>query len=357
MDAQRNLSQCLISPKASIKSAMRKMQQSNQTTLFVTDGQRKLVGAMTDGDIRRSLLKNGNLKGSVISCCNRSPISLTAPYDKQFARGMILDNEIEHLAIVDKNKCVIEVLSRKQLLYANIQHSVNIPVVIMAGGRGMRLEPFTKILPKPLMPVGDKPIIEIIMDKFHRHGVQSFFLTINYKGDMIRSYFDNTELPYNIQYIEEKEFLGTAGSLKLLPDDFPHTFLISNCDITVETDFNKVVEFHKQGKFSITVLGAFYHFQVPYGVIDFENDGAIKAIREKPTVDYTINTGVYIAEKDVLRYIPDGSLFHMTDLIKVLLKKRKRVGIYHVHEDSFIDIGEWSEYKKNINKILAATEG
>lgn len=329
------------------------MQQANQTTLFVVSGTKQLLGALTDGDIRRAILKSGSIQGTVAATCKKSPVYITQPFQKETARDMIRTHEIEHLPVVDHKMCVLDVLSRKDLVSNKDSSLLKLPVVIMAGGRGLRLEPFTKILPKPLMPVGNKPILEIIMDKFHKHGVHDFYLTVNYKADMIRSYFDSSQVPYRINYVQENEFLGTAGSLRLLPDDFPDTFMISNCDITVDTDYKNAVEFHEKGHFSLTLIGAFHHFQVPYGIVDFSDQGAVRSIREKPTFDYTINTGVYIAHKDILGYIPERTTFHMTDLIKVLIKKRKRVGIFHVSEESFIDIGEWGEYKKNMNKILS----
>jgi len=224
-------------------------------------------------------------------------------------------------------------------------------VVIMAGGKGTRLNPFSKIFPKPLIPIGEKPVIEIIIDEFRKQGISEYFLTLNYKGKMVEAYFDNTEKDYKVEYIWEDDFLGTAGSLRLLEGKIGDTFIVSNCDVMVKADFGEVLNLHKEQNASLTILSSIQYYEIPYGITKFKKGGEVTDIIEKPEYAFTINTGVYILNRESLQFIPPKSHFNMTDLIKTLIKDNRKVSTYLVNENDYIDIGQWEDYKKAVDRL------
>jgi NDP-sugar pyrophosphorylase family protein len=217
---------------------------------------------------------------------------------------------------------------------------LNIPVVIMAGGEGSRLKPLTNVLPKPLIPVVDKTIIEDIMDQFVSVGCSEFYISLNYKAEMIKHYLlslNNRE--YNFHFFQEEKPLGTAGSLYLLKDKISSTFFVSNCDIIIKQDLTEVYKFHRENRNKITIIAALKHYQIPYGTIESGPDGILTSLSEKPEITFKINSGVYILEPDVLSLIPEGKFFHITELILSLKNKKERVGIFPISEKSWLDYG------------------
>jgi len=336
---------------ATVKEAMKKMDVGAHKTLVVTGKTGKLLGILSDGDIRRHLLNNGGLGDNISRIFNRHPILYRKNYNPKELRRSMVTKKIEAIPVIDKNGHLIEIVFWENLFEnkKRIDNKVTCPVVIMAGGKGTRLEPFTRILPKPLIPVGDKPIVEIIMDRFAEYGVNLFYLIVNYKGEMIKSYFDNIETNYTINYIWEKEFLGTAGSLRFLPDNIPETFIVSNCDVIIDADYSDLVSFHTSSKNCLTMVGAALHHTIPYGVIKMA-DSCVKEIVEKPEYDFTVNTGIYVLNKDVLRFFNDGH-FHITELIEKLIQMKEKVGVYFVTEKSYVDVGQWEEYKKALHYL------
>lgn len=221
----------------------------------------------------------------------------------------------------------------------------------MAGGKGTRLDPFTRILPKALIPVGEKPVIEIIMDEYARYGMKNFHISVNSKSKMIKAYFGDQDSDYNISFIDEDKPLGTAGALRFLKDKFDNPFFVSNCDIIVRNNYYDILQFHKDGRYDLTVVGSMQHRTIPYGVCKFENGGLLKSIQEKPEYDFLVNTGMYLLNPHILRYIPENTYFDMTELINVLQKKAHKVGVYPVSEKSWVDIGQLTEYRTTIREL------
>ncbi|MFA5292238.1 MAG: nucleotidyltransferase family protein [Phycisphaerae bacterium] len=343
-----------ISSDASIKSALKKIDQAGLAILFVCDKEDKLEGVITDGDIRRQILKDGDLTQKIEICCNRSPVVFKkGKYTLEQARKTMLEKTIEVIPVLDENNYIVDLLFWRDLFEDESKHikKIDVPVVIMAGGKGTRLEPFTKILPKPLMPIGEKPAIRIIIDRFNRYGVNHFYVTLNHKGEMIKVYLESAQNDFDVDYIWEEQFLGTAGGLKLLPLTIGDTFIVSNCDVIVKADYSDLLRFHNDSRNLLTVVGAIYHHQIPYGVINFEKEGKIKHIKEKPEFDFTVNTGMYVMSSKVLEFIPKDKNFDMTDLVAVLLDSKKNVGVYPVSEKSYVDIGQWKEYREAIDKL------
>ena len=350
-----NISKIKITEDCTIKEALKLIDESAKRILFVCDESGSLLGSLTDGDIRRRVLKTGNLQERIATCFNHMPIFIKDGSDNAAeAKKVMIEKTIDIVPVIDKKKNIVEVLFYSDIFGKKSGYftKVGVPVVIMAGGKGERLDPFTKILPKPLIPVGEKPIVEIIIDKFRNHGVKRFYITLNYKGEMVKTYFDSTEKDYTIDYTWEEDFLGTAGSLRLLPATLDSVFIVSNCDIIVDADYADLVKFHKKNNNLLTVVGSIQHHRIPYGIIHYREEGKISRIHEKPELDFTVNTGVYVISKKALSHIPKSRHFDMTDLINALLNERQNVGVYPVSQNSYVDIGQWEEYKKYTDRII-----
>ncbi len=349
------LDRIVISPDVSIKEALKRIDDAAMKILFVCNDKEYLIGSLTDGDIRRRLLSGGDLKEEISSCYNRSPIYVTErDYTTGSIKKLMLEQTLEVIPVVDKETKKIKKILCWNDIFKETEVSskaLDVPVVIMAGGMGKRMDPFTKVLPKPLIPLGEKTIIEVIIDNFVRSGAKDFFVTLNYMGQMVKNYFDSAKRDYNISFISEEEFLGTAGSLKLLPASLNDTFLVSNCDIIVNLDYADLVKFHRERRNALTVVGSIQHHRIPYGVISFEREGKILNIEEKPEFDFTVNTGVYVLSKEILSHIPHNTNFDMTHLIERLLNEDKRVGVYPVSQKSYTDIGNIEDYKKFTKRL------
>jgi NDP-sugar pyrophosphorylase family protein len=231
------------------------------------------------------------------------------------------------------------------------KEKINLPVVIMAGGKGTRLKPLTNVIPKPLIPIGEKTILEDIMDSFLEYGCNKFYLTVNYRADVIKYYMKEQAFStYSLEYFEETEPLGTAGSLHLLEDKIKDTFFVTNCDIMIDDNYAEILKYHKQNKNELTVVAALKNYSIPYGTIDTGKDGIIKSLKEKPDLTFKINTGLYILEPHLINEIPKNKFYHITTLIEKLKKQNRRVGVFPVSENSWKDIGEWKEYLKLIDE-------
>jgi len=336
------LKKVFIKPGHTIKQALRQMDAMGEKTLLVVDDYNILLGTISDGDIRRWILKGKDLMGSVSNVMNSTPISLDQNFERKMAKQLMVKQTLECLPVVDGNKKVISAVWWVDLFENKPKKlkKLKIPVVIMAGGEGARLAPFTKILPKPLMPIGERPIVEMIMERFENYGCSDFYLSVNYKSNIIKAYFNDLEHSYKLTYIEEKQPLGTAGSLYLLKNQIKGTFFLSNCDILIEADYADILKFHRQKNNKITLVSSMKHFTIPYGVCEIENGGGLKNIQEKPECDFFVNTGMYVLDKEVFEDIPKNRPYNMTDLISDYLSKKKKMGVYPISENSWIDIGQ-----------------
>ncbi len=349
----KRLKKVLINMGQSINGALRQMDAAGEKTMFVVDKENKLLGAVTDGDIRRWILKGRSLNDDVSNVMNRKPISLAKEFEQEKAKAIMIKKDIDCLPIIDDDKNLISAVWWVDLFKDKPKklESLKLPVVIMAGGEGVRLRPFTKILPKPLMPIGDRPIIEIIIDRFFNYGCTDFYLSLNYKSNIIKAYFSDFEHKYKINYIFENKPLGTAGSLHFLKNIVKKTLFVSNCDIIIEADYADILKFHRQKKNKITLVSSMKNFTIPYGICEIENGGILKGIREKPGFDFLVNTGMYVLDAAVLEDIPRNQLYNITDLISSYIEKQGRVGGYPVSEKSWIDIGQMEMIQNNLRNI------
>lgn len=350
----------LVGPEAKIRDSLKKIDANSEGILFVVDNFSRLIGSLTDGDIRRSLLAGKGLSESIEGTYNTKPFSfIQSEYNNETAKKVLVEKHFEIIPIVTSENKIVGYITWNDLLAGTERRSpgrpLDVPVVIMAGGKGTRMVPFTNVLPKPLIPIGEKTILELIIDEFRRYNISNYFFTINYRAEIIQAYFDCLEHDYKITYLKETDFWGTAGSLNLLPKDIGKTIIVSNCDIIVSADFAEVMDFHNQSNAKLTILSAIQHHKVPYGVIEFESGGRVLEIEEKPEFTFCINTGVYVIETECLKLIPEHTLFHMTHLIDILLKAGEKVVTYPVNESEYIDIGQWEEYHRAV-KLLSGTD-
>ena len=343
-----------ISEDENIRDAIKKMDIEQLALLIVVKQDATVTSVFTSGDFRNAVLKGTDINNKVSTIANKKFLFLEDNYTFDEASELFKDQNVIALPILKKNK-LIGLLHQKN--FNQIDHNSfrfkgkNIKTVIMAGGKGTRLDPFTKILPKPLLPIGDDPIIQVIMDEFISHGLDKFSITLKDKAKMIKAYFYDHDMGYNINFIVEKKPLGTAGALKLLKDVLDDVFFVSNCDIIVKSDYAEIFSYHKKGDYSITMVGAMKQHSVPYGVCEIEKDGSLKSFKEKPIFDYLVNTGFYVIDPSVIKLIPEDTYYDMTDLLKALMNKGKRIGLYPVSEKAWIDVGQWEELNNALNDI------
>lgn len=359
---QENLRDLIISPMTSLKEAMKSIGQNYRRIFFVVDDGGKLMGSLTDGDIRRAILNGTHFQCPIREIMFKTPRSVTCSEKnyREIAKEFIQREKLYAIPCLDKTGTIVDVLSWYDFFEKhpseNAPSSVySNPVVIMAGGQGTRLDPFTKILPKPLIPMGDKTIIEKIMEYFMKSGFHQFVFTLNYKKEFIKIYFKDHELSQHVQWVEEDQFLGTAGGLALLKNKLQETFFISNCDTLLEkANFSHMLSWHKSEKALLTLVGCHKEMVIPYGTI-IMNNGVVQKINEKPKYDFVINTGVYIMEPEVLEFIQDGEFLNMNQLVERTILKGK-VTVFPLYEGWF-DLGQWHEYNESLHLLDRGSEG
>lgn len=339
----------LIFESSNLTDALRQMDKVEKKILIVTSLDGKYKSIVSVGDIQRHLIENQDFTAT-ISRVLRPTVRVANIYQRiEEIKKEMLEYRMELMPVVD-NKELIGVYFWEDI-FGEVRRKkdthLNLPVVIMAGGKGTRLQPLTNVIPKPLIPVGDKTILEVIMDRFVDVGCHEFYMSVNYKATTIKHYLSElNNKEYQVSYFQEDKPLGTAGSMYLLKDKLHSTFFVSNCDIIIDQDLEDIYEYHKNNKNDITIVSALKHHTIPYGTIETEKNGVLIKLSEKPQVTYQINTGVYILEPHVLNNIPEDEFYHITHLIENVKENNGKVGVFPISEGAWQDIGEWDEYKK-----------
>ena len=344
-----------IKPNITIRQAMKKMSQAGERCLLIIDKSHKLLGTLSDGDVRKTILEGTEFGESIESIyCKKPTVLLKDEYSIEDARQLFIRKKFDLIPVVDKDRVLQDVLfmdsiikNGKQLLH----EKMDVPVVIMAGGKGTRMEPFTKILPKPLIPVNEKPIIEHILERFRDIGCNEFHITINYKGRILKAYFEEMQPDYKVVFLEEREPLGTAGSLRFFIGTFTKPFFVTNCDIIIHTNYASLFEFHRKGGYDISLVASAKQYVIPYGTCELNDDGHLLQINEKPSYDFLVNTGLYVINPEILRLIPEDTFFDITNLIEKAKKNGFKVGVFPIDDDTWIDVGQWGEYRKVVEKF------
>lgn len=328
--------------------ALKQMDVIRSKVLIVKDSD-KFIGILTIGDIQRAIIKNINLYTKIIDIIDREKIYALDTDSIDEVKRKMYAIRAELMPVVNIHGCLTNVYFWSDFFGNELNlalASISLPVVIMAGGKGTRLQPLTNIYPKPLIPIGEKTIIESIMDKFVAYDCHDFYISVNYKAEVIKNYFDilnNSQ--YHISYFQEDKPMGTAGSLRLLKDRLHSTFFVSNCDILIKENYADILDYHRSNGNELTVVAALKTYSIPYGTIITGENGLLESIQEKPSLTFKINTGLYILEPSVLDEIPDD-FFHITHLMEKLQKAGRRVGVYPISQNDWVDMGDWTEYLK-----------
>ncbi len=338
----------LIDEELTMLKAMELLDKVAKKVLFVAnDG--KLIAAITDGDVRRWILKKGNLDAKVKNIANYNP-KFVYEKDRDKAKGLLKKYSVEALPIVNNDMNIVSIIFWNDKEIIN-RKKLNIPVVIMAGGLGTRLYPYTKILPKPLIPIGEIPIAEHIINRFHQAGSNNFYLVVNHKKNMIRAYFNEIEKDYIINYIEEDRPLGTGGGLSLMKGKISSTFILSNSDILIDEDYEKIYRFHIKEKNIITMVCSLKSIKIPYGVIDIGENGEIENMREKPEISFFTNTGMYIVEPKIIEELEVNTMIGFPDIIEKYRQSGEKIGVYPISENAWMDMGQLDEMEEMIKRL------
>lgn len=349
----------LIHSSESIREGFKQQSLNKKKFVVVHDDSGAVMGVVTDGDFRRAIWNSISLERPIVEIVNTNFVYFSGTYDIGMIAEVFSKKDLNQIPVLHDDGSLRNIIFREDYQALNVdssKFSKDVPVVIMAGGKGARLDPFTRILPKPLIPIDDKPIIEIIMEKFYNAGANNFYVSLNHKGRMIKVYLEDCAGNYEIVYIEEDKPLGTVGALKFLEGKVSSSFIVTNCDIIVKDDYLKIKEFHDSGNFAMTIVGAMQHHVIPYGVCNISSAGDLESLTEKPSFDALVNTGMYVCEPSIFDYIPKDTKYDMDDLIPVLKKNGHLIGIYPIAEKSWIDIGQWEAYKKNVDSLTLSKE-
>jgi len=344
------IANAFVSPDLSLMKAIKALNNTKEQILLVINNNKQLVGTLTDGDIRRALIKKANFDISVSEIMKTDPVVVDAK-NKSHAFQLMRKYKLRQIPVINSQKVVVDMVSWNELINP-LPQEVNKKqnkVVIMAGGKGTRLDLFTKILPKPLIPVGEKPIVEHVMANFSKFGFDNFLITVNYKKEMIKSFFAESDHSSNISFIEEENYLGTAGSLSLCKKRIHETFFVSNCDVLLDADLDDFLNYHKNNKCVATVLGAVQNVMIPYGVLQADN-GLLETIIEKPEYHFIVNAGIYIFEPEIFELLDENKEKNMPELLLAAKNNHFRVHVYPMI-CSWFDVGQWKEYKKAVDYI------
>lgn len=335
-------------------NALKQMDEVGKKLLIIVDENERFVNLLSIGDIQRAILQDIELSSHISELLLDKKIVSTDKDSKQDIINMMKKIRAEFMPILDREGNITEVLFWEDLFTQDKDkpsYEYVVPVVIMAGGKGTRLKPLSNIVPKPLTPIGEKTILEEIMYRFQNAGSKDFYMSVNYKKEMIEYYLNSKNLTDKVTFFEEDKPLGTAGSLSLLKGKIDKTFYVTNCDILIEQDLGELYEYHVKNQNEITLVSALKTLSIPYGTIQSGKGGLLESMEEKPQLTFKINAGVYILEPHLLNEIPDNEFYHITDLIASVNERGGRVGVFPISEKSWLDIGEWPEYIKTVRML------
>lgn len=330
-----------ISYDIKIKKAMEIISNGALKIAVVTDKNGKLLGTLTDGDIRRGFLKGLNLNNSIKSIYQKKPTIVKKSDSKKKILNIALSKKISQIPVIDENGIVIGLEVLEDLIEPSSKSNL---VVIMAGGMGMRLRPLTKHTPKPMLKIGDKPILQILIEKFKESGFKNFLLCINYKSEIIKNFFKNgKKFGVNINYVHENKRLGTAGALSLIKKKPKIPFFVINGDLLINLNFQNVLDFHIENKSFATMCVNEYSFNSPYGEVSLNNEN-ILSIKEKPKHKFFANAGIYVLDPLCLDLVPK-KYFNMTSLFEELIKNKYKSISFPLGE-YWLDIGRYNDFEK-----------
>ena len=332
----------------SLSRAMKAIDDNGNGIVFLTDKDGKLSGCITDGDIRRFLLAGGRMEDSAINAANLSP---KVAKNLEEAKNIYHKRNFRLIPIVNDEGEITDLFSGDGGQTVR-RGPLDVPVVINAGGKGTRLEPFTKVLPKPLIPVGDIPIIEMIMKEYQSYSCNDFHIIVNYKKELIKAYFSETENKYDITWYDEEKPLGTGGGMSLLKGKIDSTFFFINCDALLTANYERILEFHRENRNAITMVCAYKNLNIPYGIVEIGVNGSINSMQEKPLMSFLTNTGIYVVEPEVIDDVEDNVTIGFPDIIEMEMKKGRKVAAFPVSESEWMDMGQLPELNRMRTKLF-----
>lgn len=344
-----------IDESTPLVDALKVLNETGKRIVFLVD-KRKLKGTLTYGDVSRWILKGNSLDVPSKEAATLNPIFIHEDdipnADRLFADASSLfsGRQLAALPIVDSEDNVVDILFQEKEKKQFGQ--IDAPVVIMAGGKGTRLYPYTKILPKPLIPIGEIPISEHIVNRFNMNGCKVFYFIVNYKKNMVKAYYNEIERQYEVHFVDEDTPLGTGGGLSLMKGLISTTFILTNCDSFIDEDYSKIFRLHRENNNLITMICSDQKYEVPYGVVETDNTGTLISMREKPSFSYLTNTGTYIVEPEVIELIEPGRAIGFPEVIQKVMSAGKNVGIYTVSDSAWLDMGQFDtmdEMKRRLN--------
>jgi len=325
-----------------LRKALSVIDNGTMRIAVVVNKDNKVLGTLNDGDTRRAILNGYSLDDSIKDIYYKSPSICNFKDSKEKIIKTAILNKVYQIPIVDDEYKLVDIEDLATLLTSVNRKN---KVILMAGGLGTRLQPLTKDTPKPLLKVGNKPILQTIIESFASYGFIEIIISVNYKSNMIKNYFqDGNNFGVNISYIEEDKRLGTAGALSLIKDEIKEPFFVMNADLLTNVNFEHLLDFHVRGNAVSTMCVREYDFQVPYGVIEIDND-KVSSIVEKPVHKFFVNAGIYLLSPDVLSFIPKDTFYDMPTLFDKLIKQKKTVLSFPIHE-YWLDIGKMEDFKK-----------
>lgn len=343
-----------VNPKLSIYQSLKVLKKTGDKCLLVVSKKFQLLGTLTDGDLRSAILNGANLKSSIDKIYNKNPkfIDLKQAEDTKYIKKLLTKFSIDVLPVLE-NKRIIKVIKWKEFFSDSYSDNAwSIDAIIMAGGKGTRLAPFTNILPKPLIPINNKPLISLILDNLNSINVRNYWISINYKWKILKSFLSTKENKLNLNYIKEKKPLGTVGSLGLIPKSkISDNFLLTNCDVLIDVDIQKLISFHKKEVSDLTIVVAKKVFKLPYGACKIKNKKHLLKIDEKPVYDYLVNTGFYVMNKKILKYIKKDTLLDFNKFVEILKKNKRKISCYIIEESSWSDFGIWENFNKDYTQF------
>ena len=338
-----NYKNILLKPTSTIKEALQIIDIGAKQIALVVDEDEKLVGTLTDGDIRRGLLNNLSLEDSIEDIIFKNPTVCTIEDTKEDILELAINKKLYQIPLVDKSGKLIGIQEVDELLKPKIKPN---KVILMVGGLGSRLRPLTDEIPKPMLKVGNKPILETIILNFKKYGFINIVLCVNYKAEIIKEYFkDGSDFGVNIEYIYEDKRMGTAGALSLLKEKQPkEAFFVMNGDLLTNVNFEHLLTFHQNHNAKATMAVREYDFQIPYGVVNIENEN-IKSIEEKPTHKFFVNAGIYVLDSSCIELIPKDEFYDMPTLFEKMIDMNQTTISFPLRE-YWLDIGQMDDYKK-----------
>lgn len=342
---------------STLMDAVHAIEKSPRRMTIVISPSEKLLGTITDGDIRRYLLAGGSLEDLAILAMNENPVTVLSNTSSTVIHELMRVNNIVAIPVINNDRKYLDLIHLMDFFeaseYPRQFEETFAFAVIMAGGEGSRLRPLTTDTPKPMIRIGDIPLLEHQIRNLARLGVMRVYISINYLGDVIQEYFGNGDkFGLEIEYLREQFKSGTAGSLSLLPESPTRPILVMNGDIFTGSDFNALYTFHNSTNAQITIATIDYRFEIPYGVIKFSGDSVINVI-EKPSEHYMCSAGIYAISPEILKMIPQASQLNMTDLISLCLDKNIKVSLFPIHE-YWADIGTYEDLEKARSRFLQA---